>query len=131
MTAISTYAINPAHKISETLSRDPNILFALMFGSYAAGRQKKGSDLDIGIYFEKPLEGLALLHLISTLSDLAGRDVDVVVLNKASAFLRHQVMKHRITLFIKDSVVYTKFREKTISDYDEYKYISGINSYDR
>lgn len=128
---MSNHAINPAPEISEALAKDPNILFALMFGSYAAGRQKKGSDLDIGIYFERPVEGLALLNLVSTLSELAGRDVDVVVLNKASAFLRHQVMKHRVTLLIKDRVVYTKFREKTIADYDEYKYISGINSYDR
>lgn len=125
------HAINPVPEISEALAKDPNILFALMFGSYAVGKQKKGSDLDIGIYFEKPVEGLALLNLINTLSELAGRDVDVVVLNKASAFLRHQVMKHRMPLLIKDRVIYTKFREKTISDYDEYKYISGINSYDR
>ncbi len=128
---MSKHTINPVHEISDSLAKDPNILFALMFGSYAAGKRKRGSDLDIGIYFEKPVEGLPLLNLINALSELAGRDVDVVVLNKASAFLRHQVMKHRVTLLIKDQVVYTKFREKTISDYDEYKYISGINSYDR
>lgn len=128
---MSKQAINPVNEISQALANDPNIHFALMFGSYAAGKHKKVSDLDIGIYFEKPVEGLALLNLVSTLSELAGRDVDIVVLNKASAFLRHQVLKHKVLLFVKNRVVYTKFREKTISDYDEYKYISGINNYDR
>jgi len=94
-------------------------------------RQKKISDIDTGIYFIQPPEGMDLLYLINTLSELAGREVDVVVLNNAPPFLRHQIMKNRVILTIKDMAAYTRFREKTISDYDEYKYISGMNVYDR
>lgn len=118
-------------KLKNFLDDDPNIIFAIIFGSGARGNQKKGRDLDMGIYFKQPLKGMVLLKLINTLSELAGKEVDIVVLNKASTFLRHQVMKNRIVLTIKDSTIYRKFREKTISDYDEYKYISGIGVYDR
>lgn len=113
------------------LENDANVIFAVIFGSYATGRYKKESDIDMGIFFRKPPEGLDLLNLIHRLSELAGRDVDVVVLNKASAFVRHQIMKNKIVLIIKDRTIYCRFREKTISDYDEYKYISGINTYAR
>lgn len=116
-------------ELKHFLENDPNVVFAVIFGSYATGRHKRDSDIDIGIYFAEPPEGLDLLDLIHRLSELAGRDVDVVVLNKASAFLRHQAMKNRIALIIKDRTIYRRFREKTISDYDEYRYISGINAY--
>ncbi len=123
--------MNPIERLKQFLESDNNVLFAILFGSFASERKRKGSDMDIGIYFANPPEGLELLNLINILSDIAGVDVDIVVLNKASAFLRHQVMKHKIPLVIKDRIAYRNFREKTISDYDEYKYISGMNVYDR
>ena len=123
--------MDSTEKLKDFLDRDRNVVFALIFGSYAEGRQKKISDIDTGIYFIQPPEGMDLLYLINTLSELAGREVDVVVLNNAPPFLRHQIMKNRVILTIKDMAAYTRFREKTISDYDEYKYISGMNVYDR
>lgn len=123
--------MNSIERLEKFLENDPNIILAFIFGSAAVGRQRKGSDIDMGIYFSQPPEGLDLLDFINALSEAAGKDVDVVVLNNASAFLRHQVMKNKINLIIKDRRVYMRFREKTISDYDEYKYVSGMSAYDR
>lgn len=123
--------IDITQKLKGYLNADPNVIFAFIFGSAAIGKAGEKSDIDIAIYFEQPPEGMDLLHLISTLSELVGKDVDVVVLNTASAFLRHQVMKHKMELTIKDRERYRRFREKTISDYDEYKYVAGMNVYDR
>ena len=117
-------------KLKEFMSDDQNVYFAFIFGSYVRGKQKKISDLDIAIYFKNPPEGVDLLYLINTLSDLTGKEIDLVTLNSASAFLRHQIMKYGIPLIIKDRDVYMRFREKTISDYDEYKFVSGIYVYD-
>lgn len=123
--------MNLTDKLKNFMDNDPNVIFALIFGSIATGKQKRGSDIDIGIYFVNPPEGLDLLDLVNVLSELTGREVDVVALNNASALLRHQAMKNRVALTIKDMVIYRKFREKTISDYDEYKYVAGMNIYDR
>ncbi|HAO20215.1 MAG TPA: hypothetical protein DCQ37_06845 [Desulfobacteraceae bacterium] len=118
-------------KLKERLIRDENIIFGLVFGSYAKNRQRSQSDIDIALYFANPPEGLDLLDFMSDLCNYAGKDVDVVVLNKASAFLRHEIMKHAIRLFIRDRFVYQRFREKTMTDYDIYKYMSGMNKYDQ
>jgi hypothetical protein len=40
-------------------------------------------------------------------------------------------MKTGIPLIIKDRKIFQRFRERTISDYDEYKFVSGMNIYDR
>lgn len=118
-------------KLKEFLGDNPTVSFAFIFGSYVRERHKKTSDLDMAIYFDTLPEGIDLLHLINTLSDLTGKEVDLVVLNTASAFLRHEVMRNGIPLIIKDRDTYRRFREKTISDYDEYKFVSGMNIYDR
>jgi len=117
-------------RLEEFVSSDPNVCFAMMFGSCVNTRRRKANDIDIAIYFYAVPKGLDLLNLINTLSNLTGKEVDIVVLNTASAFLRHQVMKTGIPLTIKDKDIFQRFREKTITDYDEYKYISGMNIYD-
>lgn len=112
---------NILEKLKERLISDENIIFGLVFGSYARECQRSDSDIDIALYFRTPPEGLELLDFMSDLCKYAGKEVDVVVLNKASAFLRHEVMKDAIRLFIKDRLVYQRFREQTMTDYDIYK----------
>ena len=118
-------------KLKEFLNNDSTVSFAFIFGSYARRKQKNTSDVDIAIYFNNPPEGIGLLNLIDKLSDLTGKEVDLIVFNSASAFLRHQVMKYGVPIVIKDRNSYRRFREKTISDCDEYKFVSGMNIYDR
>jgi predicted nucleotidyltransferase len=119
------------NKIKKILKKDANIVFALLFGSYVKGKQKEDSDIDLAIYFKKVPRVDAFLKLISMLTDITKKEVDVVVLNNASAMLRHQVFKNKQTLFIKDRNSYINFRLKTINNYEEYKHISGLNAYDR
>jgi predicted nucleotidyltransferase len=111
-------------RLRTRLERDDNVLFAFIFGSQARGTAGAGSDLDLGVQFRTPPEGLDYLDLLSALSDLAGVEVDLVVLNRASAILRHQAMKHRLPVCIKNRSLYMKFREKTMRDYDTYRYLA-------
>lgn len=118
-------------QLKEKLREHPNIMFALLFGSHAKACQRASSDLDIALFFKQPLYGLDLLYLVNELSDYTKKEVDLVVLNSASAFLRHQVMKHSIRLLVRDMILYRKFREQTITDYNTYKFVSGMDRYDR
>ncbi len=120
---------NIFRKIKDFLEKDPNIVFALVFGSAATGKLRKDSDIDVAIYVKSPVSGYELLSLMQKLSDLVKKEVEIVVLNEASPLLRHQVMKNRKELFIKDFLVYSKFREKTIDDYQEYLDITGYFKY--
>src|SRR4030042_2294948 len=95
-------------KLTNLFLKDSNIIFAILFGSHVQKKQKN-SDIDVAIYFKKPPEGLKLLRLINMLSNQTGKEVDLVVLNDASAFLTHQVMKYGIPLTIKDRNIYGRF----------------------
>lgn len=111
--------------VNNAIAPDPNVAFAFLFGSHAAGRQRRSSDLDLAIYFHSPPEGLAILDLRNEWSNRLGVEVDLVILNKASAFLRHQVMKTGEKLVVNDPLCYRRFRERTIADYQEYRWLSG------
>jgi hypothetical protein len=129
--ADSTAVDAVASRVREVCEADDHILFAFLFGSFAAGRSREASDLDIAVYFSMPPAGPAVLDLANRLSDTAGREVHLAVLNDASALLRHQVMKSGLRLVIKDPVLFRRFREAVMSDYDEYKFVSGMVRYDR
>lgn len=118
-------------KIKEFISIDDNIRFAILFGSFLTKEFNTKSDIDIAFYFNQYPKEIEFLYFLNKISEFIKKDIDVVILNMASSFLRHQVMKYGKPIIIKDRELYVKFREKTISDYDEYKYISGMDIYDR
>jgi len=69
-----------------------------IFGSYAKGMQKKTSDIDIMVTFEKPV---SLLHIISFenyLSDMLGIKVDVVPKNNIRKELKESILNEMVSL---------------------------------
>ncbi len=77
--------------------RDHGVVFALVFGSHAAGRAREGSDVDLAVWAEEPVDGwrlrgalpdgVDLLDLNRAPDGLAGRVAmtGVVVLDDAPA----------------------------------------------
>jgi len=108
--------------LTAIFSDDPNVAFALMFGSRAGGAARRDSDLDVALFFHAPPTGLAVLDFRNDWSNLLGVEVDLVILNNASPFLRHQVMKTGRKLVVNDPRAYLLFRERTIFDYQEYRW---------
>lgn len=49
-----------------------------VFGSYARGEQKRGSDVDVLVEFEQPVGLFQFMALENCLSDLLGVKVDLV-----------------------------------------------------
>ena len=111
--------------ITSTIMPNQNVAFAFLFGSWITGRQRPGSDLDLAIYYRSPPAGFAVLETRNELSNRVGMEVDLVILNTASAFLRHQVMKTGTRLVLNDLRAYRRFREQTIYDYQEYRWLSS------
>lgn len=61
-----------------------------IFGSYIRGEQKKKSDVDILVEFEKPLGLLEFVGLQLQLSELLGKKVDLVM----KTALKPKIGKH-------------------------------------
>ena len=61
-----------------TLKEEYGVIEIGMFGSYIKGKQKKTSDVDILVEFEKAIDLFTFVHLKNHLSDLLGVNVDLV-----------------------------------------------------
>ena len=79
-------------------SKRKEVLCVYLFGSVAAGRENRFSDIDVAVLFDPAMPEANYtqqqLALMDELSRLLHRDVDVVLLNKASIFLKFQVLRN-------------------------------------
>jgi len=62
-----------------TLKDEYGVIEIGLFGSYTKGNQKKSSDVDILVEFEKATDLLTFVQLKNHLSDLLGVNVDLVI----------------------------------------------------
>lgn len=89
---------------------------AFIFGSYAKGRLISESDLDVAVYFQPAIDELEWETerdyeedaLWLDLDRVAGRNTDLVVLNRAPAGLTSEILRTGIPLVIKDRNLYLR-----------------------
>jgi len=72
-------------ELTTYLEAQPAVLAAVLFGSAAVGRLRPESDLDLALLFadDGVPDAFAVLDLRAALEQRAGRDVDLIVLNRA------------------------------------------------
>lgn len=100
----------------------PPVIFAYVFGSFAKGRTTSFSDIDIAVYV-KSTKDLSIIktHLISDLIDILETDnLDLVILNTASLFLKAQVIKQKKIIIDKQPFVRHKFESLTLREYFDF-----------
>ncbi|MGI6453184.1 MAG: type VII toxin-antitoxin system MntA family adenylyltransferase antitoxin [Syntrophomonadaceae bacterium] len=106
--------LNP---VSKTLQQNDRVSAAWVFGSVATGKDRPDSDIDIAVLF---IEGLdkhirfdMRLAIAAELTDLTGRQVDVIDMQAAPLLLQHQVRRFGYLLFEKDHAYRVDFDVKS------------------
>lgn len=103
------------------------VLAVYLFGSVAEGYDAPHSDVDIGIVFKKPLgQGERVLELFAKLDDIfqsmfPGREVDIVLVDRATLELKADMITHGILLFESNSEARMEFEAKTSLLYADFK----------
>lgn len=67
-----------------------------IFGSYVRGKQKNNSDVDILIDFKEPIGLLKFVALKHQLSEIIGRDVDLVMKSALKPVIGKRILKEVI-----------------------------------
>lgn len=104
------------------LEKNDNIMFALLFGSFATEKANKDSDIDIAIYLND--QGFALdeyLDLKVDLMDSLKREVDLVILNNAGTLVKYRVSQEGKIIFEREEGLVTLFKVKTMFEYNDMK----------
>ena len=106
----------------EEVGRKYRLKFILLHGSYATNKIRKGSDLDIALRGEKPIEFEELLSIYSDLAEIFGddpqRELDIKSLHKADPLFCYQVAKDSQLLY------------GDITDFNELKAYAFSNYFD-
>lgn len=87
------------------------------FGSWGTPDQKPGSDIDLAVLPDAPLEPVRCWELAQLLASLADRDVDVVDLMCASTVMRMQVVSGGNRLYCADFYEVELFEDTAFSSY--------------
>lgn len=106
----------------EIIARFPTIQVFYLFGSHADGGAEDQSDVDVAVFTDGG-EGSAMeLELGVFLQRHLNREVDVVILQKVSPILQHEVLKARKRLYEKDPEVRAILEVKSFRDYLDSRY---------
>jgi hypothetical protein len=110
--------IDPA-ALTPVFQRYP-VIAAYLFGSQATGATTPLSDVDIAVLLAPDAASPGEVQIMLT-SDLMGvlrrNDVDVVVLNRAPALLRHRVVSRGRLLFCRDPAARAAFETAVLREY--------------
>lgn len=111
----------------KVLEKEPEVLFAYLFGSYAKGTQDKKSDIDIAIYLrdlnlleKDPLYPSRLAIKIEKGLD-EKKTVDVRVLNDSTMRFKSQVLRYGKLLHSKDEKKRIEFETSSLAHYYDFK----------
>ena len=85
------------------LSAFPQIVLALLFGSFALGRERQDSDIDVAVAARRTLTASETIALVEALAEHTGRPVDLVDLRTVAAPLLGQILRHGRRLLGSDS----------------------------
>lgn len=101
------------------LKDNQDIIFALLFGSYAKGKANDMSDVDVAVYLSHDIRKSSYFGLrLGLIADCPVKgDKDVVILNESSPLLAYEVVSHCVPLFVRDKKIFIDFKAKTFGRY--------------
>lgn len=79
--------------VSQVRAALPGCRLIYLFGSRATGDENAGSDVDLAVLADQPIDSLARWRLQEDLASGFGRDVDLVDLWQASTVLRARIVE--------------------------------------
>ncbi len=97
-------------KLSQLLSRYPQLELAILFGSQAKGDAGAESDIDLALLCDTPISSSLKLELIELLGAKFGRPVDIVDLYFAAEPVLGQILKGKRLLG--DNATYARLLTK-------------------
>lgn len=113
------------NSITDILNKYP-IIFAYLFGSQAKDESTKLSDIDIAIFIEKKVSKSERfdirLRLANNLSSIAGKRVDVIVMNDIPIQLSYEVIKNGKVILCKDRDAMVNAEIEILSKYLDRRY---------
>ena len=113
-------------RLARALKSDRTVRLAWLHGSRARGTARRESDIDVAVLLDddQAANPTAIKDSIWRLAGALGREVpsdrlDLVLLNRAPALLRHRVIRDGLLLFARSEAERVRFVRQTIREYQD------------
>ena len=109
--------------IGGALADVPGVAFAVVFGSSVRGTAHARSDVDVALGFGHGRRPAAreLGAIVSRLEEVAGRTVDVVVLDDAPPGLAYRIFRDGVAVLVRDRAALVERKARAILEYLDYR----------
>jgi len=110
--------------------RQNKVVFALLFGSVAVGKEGKLSDIDFAVFLSEKSKNIDFFAFRLNLLDQLGKvikdlPVDVVVLNNSPPLLTQLIIKKGKIIFCQDENRRVKFFSEVLIKSEEARFLRG------
>ncbi len=110
-------------ELRSLFQRHPEIIAAILFGSYNTPFFNERSDLDFGLIFDRSVELSTELNIEVEISELLGTDrIDLVNLNKAPLLLKYNAVAGGKIIYESDYEKTSDFLEKIYNEFCDFEY---------
>ena len=100
----------------EEIFRKHGVVLAYLFGSRAKGLERKDSDYDIAVLFNRNVTIMDEIKLALDIADklkLPVEMIDITALNKADLLFKARILREGIPIYISDEDIRRKWERKT------------------
>lgn len=106
----------------------PDVRLAYVFGSVAAGRARRDSDLDVAVLFAEPPVPATLDLLAEELEAAAGGPIDLVNLGTAPPLLMHEIIRVGRCIVSRDAAERAEFEARSTLRYLDTAHLRAIQA---
>ena len=123
---------NPNYKeaLTEYFSKREEVLCAYLFGSQARGRGNSHSDVDIAILYDESIPPAEYtdrqITLSIEISQQLDKNTDIIILNRASPYLKFQVIREGARIYEKPTRVGRAFEARSIIEYFDFLPVKNL-----
>jgi predicted nucleotidyltransferase len=114
-----------ADSISSYFKSRPEVVAVYLFGSYAQGREKPFSDIDLGVLLEHKaipqINELTMTYTVA-LGRILRKDFHILIMNTAGEMILSQIFKRGKCIFQRDPRLLSHFKTVSFSKIADFGY---------
>jgi predicted nucleotidyltransferase len=103
--------------VRQYLEAQPDVLYAIVFGSRARGTCRPDSDLDLALCVVGPADAAQLGACVAALEALTGVDVDLTLLSEAPPALAWRIFREGRPLLVRDRAAFAERKARAILEW--------------
>ena len=107
-------------KLKKALSVFPEIKLAILFGSFATGKQTESSDIDVAVAAKEVLSFDRKMKIIDAIVQVVARPVDLIDLQQKQEPILTQVITKGKKLFCYDTALYAELIKTVVFDAEDF-----------